>query len=229
MDKIYKKHELLFVIGLILIYVISNSICIQYFGNYSYITFIVNLILLAFLLFFIYKNKYCKYIGLIIPKNIRTCLYFIPLMIISCVNLYNGINVNNSLSEIVFYILIMICVGFIEEIIFRGFLFKMIMKNSINQAIIITSVTFGIGHIVNLLNGYLMVETLFQIFYAFILGYLFAMIFLKTDSILPTIVAHSFINATSIFNISNTNSVYIIPTIIIIIAMIYSEFLKSKL
>lgn len=229
MNKIYKKHELLFITGLIMLYVLSNSLCIEHFGNYSYITFIVNLILLFVIFIFICKNKYNKYLGLRIPKNIQSCLYFIPLIIISCVNLYNEINISNSLTEIIFYILIMLCVGFIEEIIFRGFLFKMIMKISINQAVIVTSITFGIGHIVNLFNGSLMLETLFQIFYAFILGYLYVIIFLKTDSIIPAIASHSFINATSIFNINNIYSTYIIPTIIIIITMIYTEVLKKNL
>ena len=228
MNKLYKKHELWFVIGLILIYVISNSLCIQYFGNYSYKTAIVNLILVSILTAFICKNKYLKYFGLVKPKNTRKCLYFIPLVIVACVNLYNGININNSGIEILFYVISMICVGFIEEVIFRGFLFKMIEKTDIERAIIVTSVTFGAGHIVNLLNGAPMISTLFQIFYAFILGYLFVMIFIKSGSIIPTIIAHSFINATAIFNINNTFSFYIVPAIIIIIAMIYSEYLRRK-
>lgn len=228
MNKLYKKHELLFVILLILIYVISNSLCIQYFGNYSYKTTIVNFILLIVLTLFIYANKYCKYFGLVIPKNSRKCLYFVPLIVVSCVNLCNGININNSWEEILFNSLSMICVGFIEEIIFRGFLFRMIEKSSIDRAVIITSITFGAGHIVNLLNGAPMVSTLFQIFYAFILGYLFVMIFISSGSIVPTIVAHAFINVTAIFNINNIYSVYIMPTIIIIIAMVYSEYLRRK-
>ena len=67
-----------------------------------------------------------------------------------------------------------------------------------------------------------------KIFYAFILGYLFVIIFIKSDSIIPTIIAHSFINAIAIFNINNTFSFYIVPLIIIIIAMIYSEYLRRK-
>ena len=60
----------------------------------------------------------------------------------------------------------MINVGFIEEIIFRGFLFKMMEKDNIKTAIIVSSLTFGIGHIVNLLNGADFISTVIQIFYA---------------------------------------------------------------
>lgn len=46
----------------------------------------------------------------------------------------------------------MINIGFLEEIIFRGILYKSIEKDNKKLAIIISSVTFGIGHIVNLLK-----------------------------------------------------------------------------
>ncbi|MBD5536303.1 MAG: CPBP family intramembrane metalloprotease [Lachnospiraceae bacterium] len=45
------------------------------------------------------------------------------------------------------------CVGFIEEVIFRGFLFKALAENNVKSAVIISSVTFGLGHLVNLFNG----------------------------------------------------------------------------
>lgn len=93
-------------------------------------------------------------------------MYFIPLFLIVSVNLWNGININNTHIEIIFHILTMLNVGFIEEIIFRGFLFKMIEKDNVKSAIIVSSITFGIGHIVNLLNGADFVPTLIQICYA---------------------------------------------------------------
>ena len=63
------------------------------------------------------------------------------------------------------HIILMLCVGFIEEVIFRGFLFKAIAKDNVKTAIIISSVTFGVGHLVNLVNGSGMelVANLFQI------------------------------------------------------------------
>lgn len=60
----------------------------------------------------------------------------------------------------------MINVEFIEEIIFRGFLFKMMEKDNVKRAIIVNEITFGIGHIVNLLNGEELIPTLMQICYA---------------------------------------------------------------
>ena len=43
----------------------------------------------------------------------------------------------------------MLCVGFMEEVIFRGLLFKAIAKDNAKMAIVISSVTFGLGHVLN--------------------------------------------------------------------------------
>ena len=82
----------------------------------------------------------------------------------------------------------MINIGFIEEIIFRGFLYKMMEQDNVKTAIIVSSITFGIGHIINLLNGATLIPTLMQICYAISTGYLFVIIFYKSKSIIPCII-----------------------------------------
>jgi len=101
----------------------------------------------------------------------------------------------------------MLCVGFLEEVIFRGFLFKAICKTNVKQAIIISSVTFGFGHIVNLFNGKDIPETLMQICYAVAIGFLFTIIFYKGKSLWPCIITHSVINSLSVF--ANENAITI--------------------
>ena len=160
-------------------------------------------------------------------KNVKEYLYFIPLILIGTVNLWNGININNSANEITFHILTMINVGFIEEIIFRGFLFKMMEKDNIKSAIIVSSITFGIGHIVNLLNGTELLPTLMQICYAISVGYLFVIIFYKSKSLIPCIITHSLINSLSIFNVENSISIYIIPIFLTIMPIIYIVYINK--
>ena len=101
-----------------------------------------------------------KFYGLTKPNNYKKMLYFIPLFIISLFNLRRGIHINNPTNEIIFHILTMINIGFLEEMLFRGFLFKMMEKSNVKSAIIVSSITFGIGHIVNLLNGADLIPTL---------------------------------------------------------------------
>ena len=163
MKKLFKKNETLFCMLLILIYILVNSYCIQNFGITDYRSTIINTIFSLSLIIFIVTLKKNAYYGLAKVKNLKDYLYFIPLFFIVSVNLWNGININNSYKEIIFHILTMINIGFLEEIIFRGFLFKMMAKHNIKRAIIVSAITFGVGHIVNLLNGANLIPTLMRI------------------------------------------------------------------
>jgi len=222
MNKLFEKYETLICIFMILLYVVTNSYCVQNFGDISYIGFVVNIILSICLIVIILALGRTSYYGLTKVKNIKKCLYFIPLILILTVNLWNGINISNPPSDIILHILTMINIGFIEEIIFRGFLFKMMAKTNINSAIIVSSFTFGIGHIVNLLNGAELIPTLLQICYAFSIGYLFVIIFHKSKSLIPCIITHSLMNALSIFNIENSLSLYVSSIFLIIVPLVYA-------
>ena len=229
MVKYFEKHETLITILLIIIYIVSNSYCMQNFGTTDYRTAVINFILSLSIILFILKNKLTKYYGLTKLPKLKDFLYFIPLLIIMSANLWSGININNSLTEIIFHILTMICVGFLEEIIFRGFLFKMMQKDNENLAIIVSSLTFGIGHIINLLHGASLIPTLIQICYAIAIGFLFVTIFQKGKSLWPCIIAHIVVNSLSIFNVENTVSMYLVPVIWIIISVLYCLYIRKKI
>ena len=123
----------------------------------------------------------------------------------------------------------MINIGFIEEIIFRGFLFKMMAQDNIKSAIIVSSITFGIGHIVNLLNGADFVPTLLQIFSACSIGYLFVIIFDKSKSLIPCILTHILINSLSIFNSENEILLYISSAFLIIFPLGYAFYINKMI
>lgn len=225
MKKIFEKNELFFCILLIIVYVVSNSYGMQNFGVTDYRVTLINAIFSLILISLIILLKRTKYYGLCRVNNPKKFLYFIPLYLIATVNIWPGISINNSNLEIIFYILTMINVGFIEEIIFRGFLFKAIEKDNVNKAIIISAVTFGIGHIINLINGADFIPTLIQIIYAIALGFLFVIIFYKSKSLIPSILTHSLINSLSIFAVKSNSSLYIIPMFLIIISICYSIYI----
>ena len=229
MKKIFEKHETLFCILLIAVYVLVNSYCMENFGLENYRSTIINTIFSIILIILIKLLKRRSYYGLTKVTELKKYLYFIPLFMIISVNLWNGININNSASEIIFYILTMINVGFIEEIIFRGFLFKMMAKDSIKSAIIVSSITFGIGHIVNLLNGADLIPTLMQICYAISIGFLFVSIFHKSKSLIPCIITHSLINSLSIFNVENLISLYVAPVFLIIVSFVYANYINKTI
>ena len=123
----------------------------------------------------------------------------------------------------------MINVGFIEEIIFRGFLFKMMAKDNVKSAIIVSAVTFGIGHIINLLNGADLIPTLMQICYAISIGYLFVIIFYKSKSLIPCIITHSAVNSLSIFNVENGISLYVSSMFLIVVPLAYAVYINKTI
>ena len=228
MKKIFEKHESTFCILLLVLYVVINSYCMQNFGIEDYRSTIINTVFSIIVIILIKSLNKMSYYGLTKVTNWKDYLYFIPLVLIISTNLWTGININNSYSEILFHILTMLNIGFLEEIIFRGFLFKMMEKNNVKSAIIVSSITFGIGHIVNLLNGADLVPTLLQICYAISLGYMFVIIFYKSKSLVPCIIAHFLINALSIFRMENEMLKYVSAVFLIVVPAAYAIYIIKK-
>lgn len=226
MKKIFEKHETLICILLIVLYVVINSYCKQNFGMADYRSTIINTLFSAVLFALIISLNRVSFYGLTKVTNIKKYLYFVPLLLIVSVNLWDGISTNNTTSEIGFHVLTMLNVGFIEEIIFRGFLFKMMEKDNLKRAVAVSSITFGIGHIVNLFSGADLIPTLLQMCYAVALGYLFVIIFYRSKSLIPCIITHFGINALSIFHIENSSSLYVGSVFLIVVSLVYAGYIN---
>lgn len=233
MKRLYAKSELGFSLFWIGLYVVSFSIA----DNFSkmlriekIITAPLSVALAAVLFLWLKKSGLFRKYGICkISGSSKTYLYFIPLILLATCNFWNGLAMNLSLAETLFYIVSMICVGFIEEIIFRGFLFKALCKDNVKSAIIISSITFGFGHIVNLLNGAEFFPTMLQIVYAIAIGFAFTVLFYKSGSIIPCIVTHSVVNATSAFGIEGSKAMDIFSAIAItVIAAFYGVYILIK-
>lgn len=224
MKKLYEKSELTFAIVWIVVYCVLQSLAnpLNERIGIEYSASAIFCILQTIILFaFIRKNKLQERYGLCkSPVPAHRFLYYVPLIILATGNLWNGAAVNYPLSDTVCRIACMLCVGFVEEVIFRGFLFKAMEKNGIKSAIIVSSVTFGIGHLVNLFNGSGMdlVNNLCQICFAIAVGFLLVTIFYRGGSLLPCIIVHSAINTLSTF--SNEVGVTVEKQIIHILVMI---------
>lgn len=205
MKKLYEKNESTFAIVWIIFYcfVLSLANSLNEIIGIEYAATAAFCILQTAVLFvFLKKNGLFERYGLCrssVPAS--RFLYYIPLILLASGNLWNGIAFNYSPAGTVCRIASMLCVGFLEEVIFRGFLFKAIAKESVTKAIIISSVTFGIGHIINLLNGsgMTLIENLCQIIFAIAVGFLFVILFHRGNSLLPCILTHSAINSLSTF------------------------------
>ena len=205
LKKGYEKSQIVFAVAWIIAYVVLASIGDNVsadLGIEKIITLPILIAMSAILYFFVRKNGLTEKYGLCRPKlPAAKMLYYIPLIVLLTANLWYGVTINMSPLETVLYILAMFCVGFLEELIFRGLLFRAMAKDGVKSAIIVSSVTFGIGHIVNLINGSgaELLPNLLQVMYAVAVGFAFVMIYCRTGSLLPCIIVHSVFNGLSAF------------------------------
>lgn len=205
LKKVYDKSEIGFAAAWIIAYVVLASTgdnVSEYLGISKILTLPILIALSAILYFFVRKNGLTEKYGLCKPQlPAPKMLYYIPLFVLLTANLWYGVWLNPSPLETVLYILSMFCVGFLEEMIFRGLLFQAMAGDGVRSAIFVSSITFGIGHIVNLFNGSgaQLLPNLLQVMYAMAIGFAFVMIYCKTKSLLPCIFTHSVFNGLSAF------------------------------
>ena len=205
MKKLYEKSEIWFAVAWIIAYCVLLSVgdnISASLGVINVATFPIALLLSVVLFLFLKCNGLLERYGLCKSKvPAAKMLFYIPVLVMLTANLWHGVGIYVSPSEAVCYVLTMLCVGFLEEVIFRGLLFNAMRKDGVKSAIIVSSLTFGIGHIVNLFNGSgaELLPNLLQVVYATAAGFMFVMIYYKTESLIVCIVAHGVFNALSVF------------------------------
>ena len=230
MTKLYRKNELTFSILWIVMYVVLFSVAdniSEDLGTLKIVTAPLCILMSGVIIAWIVQNGLREKYGLQKPQaDGKRYLYFLPLAVIASSSLWFGCGMGLSATEAALRVVSMLCVGFLEEIIFRGFLMKAIYPINAKRAVIISSVTFGLGHIVNLLNGADFLPTIMQICYAVAIGYVFTIIFLKTGSLVPCIVAHGVINSLSAFAREQTDTqLLVISVALVVISLGYAAWI----
>ena len=232
MRKLYEKDEIMFAVLWILVYCFALNPIRGNLGDDSIWMTIVLLVIAVLATAFIKNNRLEKKYGLTgWPRNTKRYLFFIPMWILATGNLWGGFGIAYDGMGQVFAVVSMILVGYVEEVIFRGFLFKaLISKNGIKPAIIISSVTFGLGHIINLLSGHASLETVIQVFFAIGWGFIFTIVFYKCQSLIPCIIAHSLIDVFSLFVNETHNDMTgrIYMGVTILVAIVYGIYLAKQ-
>ncbi len=203
--KIYDKSKIGFAVGWIVAYCVLMSLGDSLSGMLGVaksVTLAVALLLSALLLAFLAKNRLFASYGVCRPEaSGRSMLYYLPLVLMLSANLWYGVTLNYGALETLLYVLTMLLVGLLEELIFRGLLFEAMRGDSPRAAVIVSSVTFGIGHIINLVNGSgaELLPDLLQVVYATAAGFMFVMIYCKSKSLVACILSHGVFNALSAF------------------------------
>ena len=231
MKKLYDKSEITFAILWIVLYTVSMGI-LRNLGDDSPWMLLGLIVISAAMYWFVRKHGLTEKYGLAgWAKNSRAMLWFLPLWLIASCNLWGGVSVRYPLPGQIFAVVSMALVGFAEELIFRGFLFKAMLKNgNVRTAVIVSSVTFGLGHILNLFTGHDLIPTLIQVVFAVAFGFAVTMAFYKSGSLLPCILAHSLTDVFSTFAVNEVSPILngITHVVVIAAAVGYSLYLAGR-
>ena len=227
MFRLYEKKEVLFAVLWIVAYCVIMSALKGQFGYGSIWMLLALIVFAAGITVFVMSGHLKEKYGLAgFPKDMKKYLFFIPMFILATGNIWDGFSLSYEGSTLLIATLSMILVGFVEEMIFRGFLFKAMLGNGKTvTAIIVSALTFGIGHIVNLFAGQASFETVMQVIFAVSWGFILTMVFYKSGSLIPCIIAHSMVDAFSLYGADNEVTDWIYIGVTIFIAVIYCIYL----
>ena len=211
MKKLFDKNEVVFALVWIGIYLVVMNIALQFCGGFDdlenktvpqLLVPVVCIFALSVLAtVWIYRNGLAEHFGLCkFQGNTKAFLWFIPLILMSCINLKNGLVLTGNIALSVLMALNLTLGGYMEELLFRGFLFRGMAKDNLKSAIIVSAVPFGAGHIVNLANTADVLGVLLQVCYAIVIGFLYTVIVWKGGSLWPCIASHMFVNGSSVFS-----------------------------
>ena len=171
-------------------------------------------IALSLLMLFGYQNLFKGQLDTLVSWSSTGMLLVLPAAVYVLANIVSwpGATFNNPLTALI----LSMAPGFSEEIVFRAIPAANWMRignerRDIFSCVIATAAVFGLIHGMNILAGAALSSTLFQVFYAFCLGCLFAAVFLRTGSIWPCVILHTCIDFTS-FLTKDMNNVGILST-----------------
>lgn len=210
MKKLYEKNEVTFALVWIGLYVAVMNVAMQFCGGFDDLSgktvpqLLVPVtcitVLAVAVTVWILRNGLAEKYGLCrFGGDRKVFLWFIPLTAMSCINLKNGAALSAPLAVSLLMMVNKAVAGYVEEIIFRGFLFRGMAKDGLRSAVIVSAVTFGAGHIVNLANTADTLSVLLQVCYAIVIGFLYTVIVYKGGSLWPCIASHMFVNGSSVF------------------------------
>ena len=230
MRKFYETKPVLFAVLWIVIYVVLMAPLRGSYGDGSLQMLLGLVAISAVLLAVIRLLGIEKELGMTRwLQNGKQLLWLLPMWVLSTGNLWGGVGLRYDAVTTVMAVLSFLLVGVAEEIIFRGFLFNgMRRTGSLTVAVVVSAITFGMGHIVNLLTGHATMETLVQIVFAVAWGFLFTFAYLKGGSLLPCIAIHGLIDVFSVFARDNEIAHWAYIAATVAVAVIFCLYLRKQ-
>ena len=194
LEKLSESHPYMssIFITISLLFVLFFSGMISVLGNIdNKITFFFGFLILSIVLILIInKNKRWNYYGFFPLKvlNKKEKSIFLPLFILGFMPLLAGIRPDLTFQDIIYLLIYMAVVAFVEETIFRGIIVKILFKKGYMIAIIGSSLLFSLAHILNTLQTNNLKMIIVQILYAFIIGMILSVLGIKSKE--PTLFSN---------------------------------------
>ncbi|SEK31523.1 hypothetical protein SAMN04487910_0231 [Aquimarina amphilecti] len=204
-----------------------------------------NLLLIIVSILLILKNGLSKIAGIKETKLKRWYLLLFPLVYLVLLNLLLIDEINTVLlaPNVLVFAIYALSIGFAEELSLRGFLQSYLIKHlgstkkNIILSVLISSLFFGLLHIINFDNGFY--GELSQIIYATFIGVMFGTLLVVTKRIYPLIIIHAIIDFVGDFEtiglpvkktVSESGSLEnaILITLLISPCLLYGIFLMKK-
>lgn len=234
MKKLYEINELLFTVIIIvadlLLYLIGQEL-LWIIGINKSATALIGIFEMIFLYVWIDKNglkeKYgfCKIADN--EQGINRVIYIVPLLLLVILQFTREVSINYSLIDTILFIIVNIRIGFMEELIYRGFLYKALCKYDEGLATVISCVVFGLIH----WRGEGMVLlTLIHMIHATTVGFLFCTVFYSGKSLWPCIITHGIYNSCIAFLSKETTmwNYLIISVLKVIISIGFAWYILLK-
>ena len=230
MKKLYEKKPVLFAVLFIVLYCAVSIPIRGEYGNGSIQSLLGLTAVSAAIAIVSSLIPLWKKLGVTAkPQNTRLCLFFLPMILLATGNVWDGFKLNYTGANLWYAIGSMALVGFVEEMLFRGFLFRALLKkDGPKVAVIVSAVTFGIGHIVNLLAGMATFDNLLMIVFAVAWGFIFTMVYYKSGSLLLCILSHAVVDVLSVIAAETAWGSYLYIGATIVIGAVYCIYLMKR-
>jgi membrane protease YdiL (CAAX protease family) len=188
--------------------------------------------LVAVLFGYLYRNHWLRYYGFrrLQVRDARSALWYSPLAAIVGLMYLRGIDPSVTVTRVAVLLLLFCCVGFLEEVLSRGLLYKALAEQgTVARAVVISGVTFGLGRAVNLARGYTATEQTIQIVYGVFLGIVLALLIAVTANIVPLVLFHVFLNISGNLTQANALVEAQLTAVMVVICACYTWWLVREL
>jgi membrane protease YdiL (CAAX protease family) len=155
----------------------------------------------------IIEGVFCGYVALLLtrlrwwqeagftrPRIRRSLMAFLPLLLLPIAVVASSGFKAASVGQMTGYAILTLMVGFAEEGLLRGVALRAMLPIGPTRAAVLSSLFFGIGHLLNLGHGPSPSTVVVQVIYSTLLGIGFAGVRLYAGTIWPVIAAHSLID-----------------------------------